>query len=79
MRTTLTISDELDARLRKIAREQNRSYKEIVNEVIRHGLDRLEVAEPRPEYHVRTRDYEFQPGIDRQKLNLLFDEIEGNQ
>ena len=77
MRTTLTIGDEIDKRLRKIAREQHRSYKDVVNEALLRGIDRLEVTEPRPDYQVRTRDYGFQPGIDRQKLNQLFDELEG--
>jgi len=78
MRTTLTLSDDIDVRLRKIAHEQNRSYKEVVNEVLRRGLDRLETAEPQPDYQVRTRNYGFQPGIDRDKLNQLYDELEGS-
>ena len=76
MRTTLTINDETDARLRKIAREQNRSYKEVVNEALENGLDGLEVAEPMPDYRVRTKGYGLNPGIDRQKLNQLLDEME---
>ena len=76
MRTTLTINDEIDARLRKIARNQNRSYKEVVNAALAGGLDRLEVAEPEPDYRVETKAYGLRPGIDPQKLNQLLDELE---
>ena len=78
MRTTLTINDEIDARLRKIARDQNRTYKDVVNDAILHGLDRIESRRPKPDYNVRIGNYGFQPGIDRQKLNQVFDEVEGN-
>lgn len=79
MRTTLTLDDQVDARLRKIAREQNRSYKEIVNEAIAHGLHALESAEPASEYHVRARHFGLKPGVDRAKLNQLYDELEAGE
>lgn len=76
MRTTLTISDEIDSRLRRVAREQNRPYREVVNEALLRGLDQVEVHEPPSEYHVRSAHYGFRAGVDRGKLNQLFDEIE---
>ena len=77
MRTTLTIGDEIDARLRKLAREQNRTYKDVVNDALVRGLDHLAVMEPAPKYRVRVKDFGFRPGVDRTKLNQLYDEIEG--
>ena len=59
MRTTLTIEDQIDVRLRTVADRQNRSYKDVVNEALAAGLQQLEVAEPLPEYHVKVRDFGF--------------------
>ncbi len=76
MRTTLTIEDQIDVRLRTVADRQNRSYKDVVNEALAAGFQQLEVAEPLPEYHIRVRDYGFQAGVDTAKLNQLYDELE---
>ena len=41
--------------------------------------DHLEIVEPRHDYRVRAQDYGFQPGIDREKLNQIYDELEGSR
>ncbi len=76
MRTTLTIGDEVDTRLRTIAEKQNRSYKDVVNEALSAGLNQMEVSEPAVEYKVRVVDFGLKNGIDENKLNQLYDEIE---
>lgn len=78
MRTTLTIDDEVDRRLRKVAKTQNRSYKEVINEALAAGLRRLEVAEPAADYDVRIRKFGLRSGIDRGKLNQLYDDLEAD-
>lgn len=76
MRTTLTIDDTIDAHLRDIARKQNRSYKEVVNEALARGVQQLSVASPPEEYRITPKAFGFQPGVDRKKLNQLYDEQE---
>jgi hypothetical protein len=39
MRTTVTLDDDLVARLRKAAHERGISFKEAINEAVRGGLD----------------------------------------
>ena len=75
MRTTLTIADEADHRLRRLAQQQNRSYKDIVNKAIAIGLAQ-EVHEATPVYEVEPFDAGFVAGIDRRKLNQLVVELE---
>ncbi len=41
MRTTLTLDDDLAARLKQRSREQDRRFKDVVNEAIRVGLATL--------------------------------------
>lgn len=47
MRTTLTLDEELAAALKKRAYETGRSFKDVVNEALRAGLE-AEHAVPRP-------------------------------
>ena len=76
MRTTLTIEDDVDTRLRTIADRQNRSYKDVVNEALSAGLNQMEVSEPAVGYKVRAADFGLKNGIDENKLNQLYDETE---
>ncbi|NBB89795.1 MAG: hypothetical protein GVY23_01145 [Spirochaetes bacterium] len=79
MRTTLTVNDDIDRRLRKIAREQNRSYKAVLNEALAQGIEALEVAEPREQYQVESAAFGLKPGIDPARLNQVYDELESEE
>ncbi len=76
MRTTLTIADRTDSRLRRIAREQRRSYKDVINDALSLGLMQMEVREADPPYRVETFDAELATGVDRQKLNQLVADVD---
>ena len=77
MRTTLTLDDDLAARLRDLAHRKGISFKEALNSVLRRGLSAPERSERRPkEFRVRTFRSAFQPGVDPLRLNQLSDEIE---
>ena len=79
MRTTLTIADQTDQRLRRLAREQHRSYKDLVNDALALGLLQMEIRKAGPAYRVEPFDAGTVPGIDLQKLNQLVDELEAGQ
>jgi hypothetical protein len=80
MRTTLTLEDNLAAKLREAARKRKLSFKQIVNEALRKGLqaagDRRKVRNFRVEPIMRGG---FQPGIDMDKINQFLDEEETEQ
>ena len=48
MRTTLTLEDDVAARLKRLERKSRRSFKELVNAALREGLDRIDRAPPAP-------------------------------
>ena len=77
MRTTLTLDDDLGRRLKDLARESGRSFREVVNEVVRRGLSTGErppgEAEP---FRVVPKACGFKPGVDPLKLNQLYDDLE---
>ena len=77
MRTTLTLDDDLAARLQERARREKTSFKQVVNDAIRRGLMKPDrIREERPGYRVRTFESALQPGVDPLRLNQLVDDLE---
>ena len=76
MRSTLTIEDDLAGLLKQRSKESGKSFKEIVNQAIRKGLQADEL--PMNNYAVVTRPHSFgtRPGLDWGRLNQLADELE---
>lgn len=77
MRTTLTLDDDVARELRRLEQRERRTFKELVNDLLRRGL----AAGPRPlptdeRFVVPARSAGFRPGIDSLKLNQLADEME---
>jgi hypothetical protein len=77
MRTTLTLDDDLAKRLKELARQGRRSFKEVTNEVIRRGLSAgvPQVEGERP-FQVEPKACGFKPGVDPLKLNQIYDDLE---
>jgi hypothetical protein len=77
MRTTLTLEDDLDSRLKKLARSTGKSFKEVVNSAIRKGLSLGDapVGDQDP-FRVVPKACGFRAGIDPTKLNQLYDDLE---
>lgn len=62
VRTTLTLDPDVADRLRALARERNLPFKQVVNAVLRRGLDDGSgAAEP---FRVEARPMGLRPGID---------------
>lgn len=77
MRTTLTLDDELARELKRIARQTDRSFKEVVNATLERGLGRGEKPEAAlPPFRVEAKACGFRPGVDVYRLNQLDDELE---
>ena len=80
MRTTLSLDDDVAAKLRDLAHRRKRPFKEVVNEVLRRGLaaqaPRSEASRP---FRVEIFRSAFRPGIDPLKLNQLNDELEARR
>lgn len=77
MRTTLTLDDDLGARLKQLSRESGRSFKEITNEVLRRGLSAGDVPGDLPTpFEVVPKACGFKPGVDPLKLNQIYDDLE---
>jgi hypothetical protein len=62
MRTTLTLEDDVAVRLERERRKRRTSFKAIVNEVLRAGLDALHNPRPARE-PFRTRGFDLGPSL----------------
>ena len=77
MRTTLTIDDDVAAKLNEELRQTGGSFKELVNETLRTGLNvRRQLRKPR-KFKVRARDLGFRPGLNYDNIGELLEQIEG--
>jgi len=77
MRTTLTLDDDLAKEIQETARNSGRSFKEVINETLRHGLATgASPARRVPRFRVHPKACGFRAGIDLTKLNQLVDDLE---
>lgn len=73
MRTTLTIDDDLAAKLHEVARERSTSFRDVVNSALRAGLGTE--AGPKP-FRTRTAKIGFHPDVDLRHANRLAADVE---
>jgi hypothetical protein len=62
MRTTLTIDDDVAAELDRLRREREGSLKDIVNDVLRHGLREIR-SQSKQRKPFRTKAYDMGPAL----------------
>ncbi len=74
-RTTLTLEDDVAERLREESRRTGKSFKDVVNESIRAGLDRRPTT--LPPFKVEARNMGLKPGFDLDDIWGLIERIEG--
>ena len=77
MRTTLTLDDDVAAKLAADARRTGRSLKDVVNRYLRIGLNAKRSAEARKPFRVRARPLDpiGTPSFDN--IEGLLDQLEG--
>lgn len=79
MRTTLTIDDDVAFGLKKIQEDdRQKSFKEIVNEVLRKGLKKNSEKQPqRKRFVVTPFDLGLREGLSYDNIEELLDIVEG--
>jgi hypothetical protein len=77
VRTTLTLDDDIQAKLEREARRDGRSFKEVVNHYLRLGLTARQQYEPRQKFTVQPRAMGLREGLSLASTARLIEEIEG--
>lgn len=76
MRTTLTLDDDVADFLKMQSRLQDRSFKQVVNDVLRRGMAPGSPGPEEPPYRVVPNRSGLLPGVDPLRLNQLNDQLE---
>jgi hypothetical protein len=80
MRTTLTLDDDVAAKLKDFARRKKMPFKDAVNTVLRRGFVAPEPRRVRAQrFRVEVFDSPFRVGVDPLRLNQLSDELEAEE
>jgi len=78
MRTTLTLADDVAEKLRAEARRSGRSFKDLVNEVLRRGLAQRAAGRRAP-FRVVARDLgHLKPGLSLDSVADVIERVEGS-
>jgi plasmid stability protein len=74
----LTLDDDVAAKLRSAARRSGRSFKDVVNEVLRQGLATAPAPAKPTRFTVRARDLgQLSPGAQVDNIGDLLERLEG--
>ena len=75
MRTTLTLDDDVAAKLKTTARKSGRAFRDVVNDALRRGLvkDREAVRTP---FTVEPRRLGLKPGLEFDNIGKLLDYLD---
>jgi|CXWL01.1.fsa_nt_gi hypothetical protein len=79
MRTTLTVDDDLARQLQDTARRRGLSFKQVVNDTLRAGLQTADKPAVVPPFLVVPKACGFRAGVDPRRLNQLNDELENEE
>ena len=77
MRTTLTLEEDVAAKLRAEVRKSGRPLKQVVNEALREGLAKRPAKEKVPPFKVKARRMGLRPGLSYDCIGELLEQIEG--
>jgi hypothetical protein len=75
MRTTLTLDPDVADRLRALARERRLPFKQVVNAVLRRGLE----DGPRAPFRIEPRRLGLRPGVDLDQAGELAARLEDQE
>ena len=78
MRTTLTLDDDVAAKLRSESRRSGRPFREVVNDTLRRGLMTQRTTVRRQALKIKPRDLgNLKPGISLDSIPELLEQVEG--
>jgi hypothetical protein len=77
VRTTLTLDEDVTAKLKAEIRRTGKPLKQVVNEALREGLASRKAAKKLPPFKVKARPMGLHPGLNYDNIGELLEQIEG--
>ncbi len=79
MRTTLTLDEDVAAKLKAESRRAGRPFREVVNETLRRGLASRRIPARHQPFKVTVRDLgNLRPGLSLDNVAELIEHVEGS-
>jgi hypothetical protein len=79
VRTTLTLDDDVAAKLKAESRHSGRPFRDVVNETLRRGLASQRTTNRQRPFTVQTRDLgDLKPGLSLDDVAELMEQVEGS-
>lgn len=79
MRTTLTLDDDVAAKLKTESQRAGRPFRDVVNETLRRGLESRRATAQRRPFKVTARDLgNLKPGLSLDNIAELIEHVEGS-
>jgi hypothetical protein len=77
MRTTLTLDDDVAAKLKNEVQRTGRSFKQVVNEFLRYGLNARKENRKQKPFAVTPRAMGIREGLNYDNIGDLLEQVEG--
>jgi len=77
VRTTVTLDDDVIAKIKAKMQKTGASFKDVVNEMLRTGLVVSEKAAKQKPFKVNARPLGLRPGLNYDSTSELLEQIEG--
>lgn len=77
VRTTLTLDEDVAAKLRAEMRRSGKPFKQTVNDLLRLGLNAPRALKPPQPFVVRARALGVRPGLNYDNIGELLEDLEG--
>jgi hypothetical protein len=77
VRTTITLDEDVEHKIKERMRETGWTFKQTVNEMIRHGWFAREKAKSMPPFKVQAYPLEEREGISYDNIEELLDQLDG--
>ena len=77
MRTTLTLDEDIAAKLELEVRRSGRPFKQVVNDLLRSARRARRERERRRPFRVEPRDLGLRPGLVYDSVGDLLEQVEG--
>jgi len=77
MRTTLTLDEDVAAKLRAEVKRSGGPFRKVVNETLRRGFASQRTTVRQPPFKVVSRDLGLRPGLSLDNIGELIEQIEG--
>ena len=77
MRTTLTIDNDVLQQARKLAGKKHTSFKFVINEALRQGLEQVEKSDKHRPYQTKPHEMGLRKGRNLDNIQELLAQVEG--